>query len=48
MKGPDFKNIYAETGSEFVGTSHEEFAKFIQAEHTKWGRIVKESGATVD
>ena len=48
LKGPDFQTIYRDTGSEFVGTSPEQFAKFIEAEHAKWGRIVKESGATVD
>ena len=48
LKGPDFKNVYAETGSEFVGDTPENFAKFIQAEAAKWGKVVKESGATVD
>jgi tripartite-type tricarboxylate transporter receptor subunit TctC len=48
MKGPDFKNVFAETGSEFVGDKPENFAKFVQAEAAKWAKIVKESGATVD
>ncbi len=48
MKGPDFTSVYKETGSEFVGTSPEAFAKFIEAESAKWSKIVKESGATVD
>ena len=48
MKGPDFQNVYKETGSEFVGDTPENFAKFIEAEAAKWARVVKESGATVD
>ena len=48
MKGSDFKNVYAETGSEFVGDTPENFAKFIAAESAKWAKVVKDSGATVD
>jgi tripartite-type tricarboxylate transporter receptor subunit TctC len=48
MKGPDFKNVYAETGSEYVGDTPENFAKFIAAEAIKWAKVVKDSGATVD
>ena len=48
MKGPDFKNVYAETGSEFVGDTPENFATFIAAEAAKWAKVVKDSGATVD
>jgi hypothetical protein len=39
---------YAETGSELVGETPENFARFTRAEAEKWGRIVKQSGATVD
>jgi len=48
MKGPDFKGVYAETGSEYVGDTPENFARFIAAEADKWAKVVKESGATVD
>jgi len=48
MKGPDFKNVYQETGSEFVGDTPANFAKFIAAEAAKWAKVVKDSGATVD
>ena len=48
MKGPDFKNVYQETGSEFVGDTPANFAKFIAAEAAKWAQVVKDSGATVD
>jgi tripartite-type tricarboxylate transporter receptor subunit TctC len=48
LKGPDFQNVYRETGSEYVGSSPEEFTKFIKAEAAKWAKVVKESGATLD
>ena len=48
LKGPDFQNVYKETGSEFVGDTPENFAKFIQAEAAKWAKAVKDSGATAD
>jgi len=31
-----------------VGSGPDAFAQFIQAEVSKWGKIVKESGAKVD
>ena len=48
MKGATFQAILRETGSEFVGDSPENFARFVQAEASKWARVVRESGATVD
>jgi tripartite-type tricarboxylate transporter receptor subunit TctC len=48
LKGADFENVYRDTGSEFVGDTPENFAKFVRAEAGKWGRLVKQSGATVD
>lgn len=48
MKMPEFQKIRADTGSDFVGDTPENFAKFVQAESVKWSKLVKESGATVD
>jgi tripartite-type tricarboxylate transporter receptor subunit TctC len=48
MKGPEWQKILAETGSENVGESPEQFAAFMKAEATKWAKVVKDSGATVD
>lgn len=48
MKGPDFQKIRAETGSDFVGDTPENFSKFVQAETARWSKVVKDSGATVD
>ncbi len=48
MKGPEFQKVLADTGSDFVGDTPANFAKFVQAEHARWGKVVKDSGATVD
>lgn len=48
MKTPEFANVLKETGSDYVGDSPENFAKFIQAEQTKWAKVAKDSGATLD
>lgn len=48
MKDPVFQKVLADTGSDFVGDTPENFSKFVQAEAVKWSKIVKDSGATVD
>ena len=48
MTQPDYQKILADTGSDFVGDSPENFGAFIKAEAAKWAKVVKESGATLD
>lgn len=48
MKNADFEKIRAETGSDYVGDTPENFGKFVQAEAAKWSKMVQQSGATVD
>jgi tripartite-type tricarboxylate transporter receptor subunit TctC len=48
MKSPDFQKVLADTGTEYVGDTPENFGKFVQAESLKWSKVVKDSGATVD
>ncbi|HEY5799277.1 MAG TPA: tripartite tricarboxylate transporter substrate binding protein, partial [Burkholderiaceae bacterium] len=48
MKQPEFAKVRAETGSDFVGDTPENFSKFVQAESARWSKVVKDSGATVD
>jgi tripartite-type tricarboxylate transporter receptor subunit TctC len=48
MKEPEFQKILAETGSDFVGDTPENFSAFVKAEAIKWSKVVKDSGATVD
>ncbi|MBO9677368.1 MAG: tripartite tricarboxylate transporter substrate binding protein [Acidovorax sp.] len=45
---PDVKKKIAEQGGEVVAETPEQFAAFIQRESVKWGKVVKESGASVD
>jgi tripartite-type tricarboxylate transporter receptor subunit TctC len=48
MKSPDFQKTLADTGSEFVGDTPENFRGFVRAETKKWAGVVKASGATID
>jgi tripartite-type tricarboxylate transporter receptor subunit TctC len=48
MKSADFQRVLADTGTEYVGDTPENFAKFVHAESQKWSKVVKDSGATVD
>ena len=45
---PDVKKKIAEQGGEVVAETPDQFAAFIQKESVKWGKVVKESGASVD
>jgi tripartite-type tricarboxylate transporter receptor subunit TctC len=48
MKSKEFQAVLKDTGSEYVGDTPENFTKFIQAEQTKWAKVAKDSGATLD
>ena len=48
MKSPEWQKVLADTGSENVGESPAQFAAFTKAEATKWAKVVKDSGATID
>ena len=48
MQSADMKERMKNSGSVAVGSTREVFAKFVQSEFTKWARVIKESGATVD
>ena len=45
---PDVKKKIDEQGAEVYSETPEQFAAFIQAESVKWGKVVKESGASLD
>ncbi|KQR60780.1 tripartite tricarboxylate transporter substrate binding protein [Acidovorax sp. Leaf160] len=45
---PDIKKKINEQGAETAGETPEQFAAFIQQESVKWGKVVRESGASVD
>ena len=48
MKKPEFQKILKDTGSDFVGDTPQNFAAFTKAEALKWGKVAKETGATID
>jgi tripartite-type tricarboxylate transporter receptor subunit TctC len=48
MKTPEFQAVLRDTGSDYVGDTPENFARFIQAEQVKWAKVAKDSGATLD
>jgi len=48
MKGPEFQKILANTGSDYVGDTPENFAAFIKEETSKWAKVAKTTGATVE
>ena len=48
MQSPAWQKVLADTGSENVGESPQQFTAFTKAEATKWAKVVKESGATID
>ena len=45
---PDVKKKINEQGAGVHSETPEQFAAFIQAESVKWGKVVKESGASLD
>jgi tripartite-type tricarboxylate transporter receptor subunit TctC len=45
---PEVRARLAELGAEAVGNTPEEFTAYNRSELTKWAKIVKDSGATVD
>lgn len=48
LSQPEIKKKINEQGAETYSETPEQFAAFIQAESTKWGKVVKESGASLD
>jgi tripartite-type tricarboxylate transporter receptor subunit TctC len=46
LADPDVKKKMAEQGAEAYGETPQQFAAFIKTETAKWGKIVKQSGAT--
>ena len=44
LNSPRVKEILATSGAEAVGNSPEEFARFLQAEMTKWAKVVRAAG----
>jgi len=45
---PEVRQRLAAEGGEALGGTPEQFVSFLKAEHAKWGRVVKESGARAE
>ncbi len=48
MQSTDMKERMKNSGSVAIGSTREVFAKHLQTEFTKWDKVIKASGATVD
>ncbi|MBP3980133.1 MULTISPECIES: Bug family tripartite tricarboxylate transporter substrate binding protein [unclassified Acidovorax] len=48
LANPEVKKKIADQGGESVNETPAQFAAFIKSESTKWGKVVKESGASLD
>lgn len=48
LQTPEIKERLATDGTDAVGSTPEAFGAYIQAEITKWGKVVKASGMRVD
>lgn len=48
MQNPEMKERMKMSGSVAVGSTREAFGKFLQSEFTKWAKVIKASGATVN
>jgi tripartite-type tricarboxylate transporter receptor subunit TctC len=48
LKTPDVQERVASSGFEPLGTTSEEFGRFLRTEVDRWARVVKQSGARAD
>jgi tripartite-type tricarboxylate transporter receptor subunit TctC len=48
MSTPEIKDVWATQGADPGGNTPEQFQAFIKSEIAKWGKVVKDSGATID
>lgn len=48
VASPEMKKRFAELGVQGVGSSAQEFARFVQAETAQWARVIRASGIRMD
>jgi len=48
MALPDIRQRLAANGAEAIGSSRSEFARFTDAETSKWARVIRSAGITLD
>ena len=48
LQDPELQHSFRNAGVEAISMPPEEFNRYIASEYEKWGRVVKETGATVN
>jgi tripartite-type tricarboxylate transporter receptor subunit TctC len=48
LKNPELQKKLSEQGADVAGSTPDQFSKFLRDEMSRWGKVVKESGATID
>jgi tripartite-type tricarboxylate transporter receptor subunit TctC len=48
LRNPELQKKLSDQGADVAGSTPDRFAKLIRDEMSRWGKIVKESGATID
>lgn len=45
---PEVRSHFASQGTDVIGNSPEEFARYVKSEAARWGEVIRASGATAD
>jgi tripartite-type tricarboxylate transporter receptor subunit TctC len=48
LKDPELQTKFREAGLEADATGGEELLRYMRAENEKWGKVVRDTGATVN
>lgn len=48
LQNPELLKKLSDQGADVAGSTPDQFSKFIRGEMSKWGKVVKESGASID
>jgi len=48
MRAPDISERFSKSGIDIIGSTSEEFGRFLRVELAKWARVVKEAGLKAD
>lgn len=48
MRGPEFQRVIQETGSEFVGSDPESFARFVREDEARWDAVAPRLNLSLD
>lgn len=48
MRGPDFQRVIQDTGSEFVGSDPDSFARFVKEDEARWNAVAPKLDLSLD